>query len=223
MLITFSGIVGSGKSTNAKQAYRFLQEQGLSVVYLRFRFLTFGKIFQPLSEKKQTTAGSPSQRKLKKRRAHEPLRRQPFVELTLGRALGYFCRSLIFRIFAASRLRRKIVILDRFYYDSLVHYKLQSRRERFYLMLLKKALPAPNLALMLIARPQIILRRRPNYDGEYVHQLYQNYKQVAHEFPNIVILPTDSFKNLTGMIAQHLRQTVSREGNADVIQREVLQ
>jgi thymidylate kinase len=221
MLITFSGIVGSGKSTNAKQAHRFLQEAGYPAVYLRFRFLKAQRILRALLENEQHAA-PPAREKAKSQRAAPSLRRQAIIKLTLARTLGYLWRISMFRIFAAIRLRRKIIILDRFYYDSLVHYSLTGRRERFYLWLLKIALPVPTLALMLTARPQTILRRRPNYEGAYVRKLYRNYQQMAREFPHLIVLQTDSFKNISAKLSQHLRQTIAREGKANPLQPEAL-
>ena len=221
MLITFSGIVGSGKSTNAKQAHRFLQEAGYPAVYLRFRFLKSRRILRALFTKEQNTAPSVSE-KAKPNRAAGPRRRQAITKLTLARTLGYLWRISIFRIFAAIRLRRKIIVIDRFYYDSLVHYYLTGRRERFYLWLMKKALPVPKLALLLIAHPKTILRRRPNYDRTYVRQLYRNYQQIAREFPHLLVLPTDSFKNLTADLSQHLRRIVMRAGESDSLKPKVL-
>jgi len=223
MLITFSGIVGGGKSTNAKQASRFLQEAGYSVVYFRFRFLTARRIFQSLFMKRKAAVAPPSKEKPEKTKTEAPPRRRKLVKLTLARTLGYLWRILIFRIFAAVCLRQKIIIIDRFYYDSLAHYSLAGYRERFYLTLLKKALPVPNLAMMLLARPQTILRRRPNYDGEYIHRLYRRYQQVAREFPHVIVLRTDSLQNLTAIILQHVRQAVTPERHSGPLPRQVLQ
>jgi thymidylate kinase len=222
MLITFSGIVGGGKSTNAKQACRFLQDAGYATVYFRFRFLTARRIFRSLFINKHATV-APSKEKPKKTKLEASPRRRKLGKLTLTRALGYLGRIVIFRIFAAVWLRRKIIIIDRFYYDNLAHYSLAGFRERFYLTLLKKALPVPDLAMMLLARPQTILRRRPNYDSEYIHQLYRRYQQVAHEFPQVVVLRTDRLQDLTAIILQHVRQAVTRERHSGPLPHQVLQ
>jgi thymidylate kinase len=206
MLITFSGIVGSGKSTNAKHVFKLLQEQDYPAVYIRFRFLTWRKIFRPLPAKRKRRHAH----KKAALKAHDkPLRCQPTVPLTLIRFLGYLWRTLIFRAFVRMRLGQKIAIVDRFYYDSFTHYKLASRAERVYLGILKKAMPAPDLALMFIAEPKIILRRRPHYDGEYIQRLYRNYSQIAREFPHLIIIKTDSFNHVTATITQHVRQAVA--------------
>jgi thymidylate kinase len=207
MLITFSGIVGSGKSTNAKHVFKFLQEQGYPAVYIRFRFLTWRKIFRPLPTKKKR---SHAQKKAAPKAHDKPLRCQATASLTLVRFFGYLWRTLIFRAFVRMRLRQKIAIMDRFYYDSFTHYKLTSRAERVYLGILKKAMPEPDLALMLIAEPKVILRRRPHYDAAYVRELFLNYTQVAREFPNVVTIKTDNFSALTGTIAQHVHNALQR-------------
>ncbi|MDZ7363068.1 MAG: hypothetical protein ONB46_20450 [candidate division KSB1 bacterium] len=222
MLITFSGIVGGGKSTNAKQACRFLQDAGYAAVYFRFRFLTARRIFRSVFIKKHATV-APSKEKPKKIKTETSPRWRKLGKLTLARALGYLWRILIFRFFAAVWLRRKIIVIDRFYYDSLAHYSLTGCRERFYLTLLKKALPVPDLAMMLLARPQTILQRRPHYDREYIHQLYHRYQQVAQEFPQVMVLRTDSLQNLTTIILQHVRQAVTRELHSGPLHRQVLQ
>jgi thymidylate kinase len=207
MLITFSGIVGSGKSTNAKHAFKFLQDQGYPVVYIRFRFLTWRKIFQPLPAKRKHRH---AHKKSAPKAQDKPLRCQPTVPLTLVRCLGYLWRMLVFRAFAQMRLRQKIAIVDRFYYDSFTHYKLASRAERIYLWILKKALPVPDLALMLIAEPKVILRRRPHYDAGYVRELYLNYTQIAREFPNLVTIKTDNLGALTVTIVQQIHHALQR-------------
>jgi thymidylate kinase len=207
MLITFSGIVGSGKSTNAKHVFKFLQEQGYPAVYIRFRFLTWRKFFRPLPTRRKHRHAH----KKNAPKAHDKLRCQPTVPLRLVRFLGYLWRTLVFRAFVRMRLRKKIAIMDRFYYDSFTHYKLASRAERLYLWILKKAMPAPDLALMFIAEPKVILRRRPHYDGEYIHRLHRNYSQIAREFPHLIVIKTDSFNNVTATITQHVRQALTAQ------------
>ncbi|MCG3118667.1 MAG: Thymidylate kinase [bacterium] len=223
MFITFSGIVGSGKSTNAKQAYRFLQESAYPVVYLRFRHLTARKILRAWFKKKKEPAVAAAPGKPPKRRSETSLRQQAMIKLTLARTMGYLWRIIMLRLFLAARLRRKIVIIDRFYYDSFVHYTLSGYRERFYLSVLKRALPTPNLALLLIARPQTILRRRPNYDETYVLQLYSHYKKIIQSFPHLVVIKTDNLKELSATITAHIRQTLARAGEAAPRPRKMLQ
>lgn len=219
MLITFSGIVGSGKSTNAKQVHRFLQEAGYPSVYLRFRFLKARKILRALFRKNHHAL---TPKKAKPAHHSAALRHQAILRLTLTRTLVYLWRIVLFRLFATLRLRRKIIVIDRFYYDSLVHYALSGRLERLYLQLIKIVLPTPQLALMLIARPQTILRRRPNYDSTYIQQLHQHYQQMIHAFPYLVVLPTDNVNNLAANILHQVHQTVAHASKANPLQPQML-
>lgn len=58
MLITFSGMVGSGKSTNAKKVLELLRDEGLAPCYLRFRFLRWRHvILGPAEQPKHSSAG----------------------------------------------------------------------------------------------------------------------------------------------------------------------
>jgi hypothetical protein len=62
---------------------------------------------------------------------------------------------------------------------------------------------------MFIAEPKVILRRRPHYDGEYIHRLHRNYSQIAQEFPHLIVIKTDSFNHVTATIAQYVSQAVA--------------
>ena len=209
MLITFSGIVGSGKSTNAKHAYRLLHEWGYSVVYLRFRFLTWRKILLNRPDKRRSAASPHLHQQIPKRGTDS----RHDTQLTLVLTLGYLWRMIIFRIFVQVRLRQKIVVVDRFYYDSFVHYTLSSPLGRFYFAILKKMLPTPDLALMLIAKPQILLGRRPHYDDNYIYRLHQRYIQIVQEFPGLVLLETDSVEHIAATVELLIRSAVAPAGN----------
>ena len=215
MLITFSGIVGSGKSTNAKTAHRSLRKMRYPAAYFRFRFLDWRKIFQPLQfDRKKAPAAarhSPGTSKQAPQSAHE-LRKQNTTVLTFARFLVYLWRILMFRAFVSLRLRRAIGICDRFFYDSFVHYHLTRKRERFYFRILKRILPTPDLALMFVAQPKNIIERRRHYDPEYLLRLSGRYATIIREFPNITVIHTDEFDGLDAIIAAQLQKAVAANG-----------
>ena len=208
MLITFSGIVGSGKSTNAKKAYRLLVNMSYPVVYLRFRQLSWKNIFKPLDKlagKKKP--GSAPAEKLQKP-AEAALRSKEVAPLTLVRCLGYAWRMVVFRTFVALKLRDTIAICDRYFYDSFVHYHLTGRREKAYFGFLKRIMPKPDLALMLVAQADHIIARRQHYEPAYLQMLSANYNKLLREFPNLTIVRTDEFDDLDQNIANCLRSAM---------------
>ncbi|RMD91538.1 MAG: hypothetical protein D6814_18115 [Calditrichaeota bacterium] len=205
MLITFSGIVGSGKSTNAKRAYHRLKEMGYPVEYVRFRFVNLKSVLKPHSGRGAGKTGRQTPNKqngMTSLRAHRPRK------MTLVRCLGYLWRMLVFRLFVAIRLRGKIGICDRFFYDNFTHYAFTTTPEKVYLKLLKSLLPQPDLALMLVASADKIIERRKQYDPHYLARMTKNYLKVLREFPNVTMVRTDEFEGLDATIDTHIREAL---------------
>jgi len=221
MLITFSGIVGSGKSTNAKTAHRILRKKAYPAAYFRFRFLSWRKLFQPLQFERKKKSAAAHRGVRAERSAPETLRNREIRVLSFARFLGYLWRILGFRMFIRLRLRHAIGICDRFFYDSFVHYRLTRRRERFYFKILKHILPKPDLALMFVAHPKNIIERRQHYDPDYLHRLSERYAAIVREFPNITVIRTDEFDGLDITIAEHLQSAVAANGCWSSQRREV--
>ncbi|MFQ5632235.1 MAG: hypothetical protein ACE5I1_25980 [bacterium] len=199
MLITFSGIVGSGKSTNAKYARDMVEELAQRPVYLRFRFLSWKKMLAGGSKR---NLSNPQQKQ-------QGLRTSKIAPLTFVRFVGYLGRMLNFRLFRLIKLRQCVAICDRYFYDNLVHYRLESLCERIYLQILKKAMPAPDISFMLTADPETIIQRRRHYEPNYIYKLSENYKKVAGAFENLTIVKTDGTKEVAAIIARHIREKMN--------------
>jgi hypothetical protein len=82
-------------------------------------------------------------------------------------------------------------VLDRYFYDNFVQYKLTSWRERFYARLLRRLIPTPDLAVVLLASPETLAARRANYAREYLVIASGRYGKLAGVFPNLVSVYTD--------------------------------
>ncbi|MDQ7051473.1 MAG: hypothetical protein Q9P14_00690 [candidate division KSB1 bacterium] len=208
MLITFSGVVGSGKSTNAKKARRMIESMGFEVIYLRFRFVSWRWLFKPISAMKTKKNGDTKQRNDRTKQAPEALRSGKFEKLNFLRFSGYLWRMLVFRMLLAMKLDGKIVITDRYYYDNFSHYFLSGPMERLYLAILKRALPRPDLAFFLMANERRIVERRPHYDPDYLVQLCHHYSAILHRFPELVPINTDRFDTLDEIIAQNIKRAL---------------
>jgi len=208
MLITFSGVVGSGKSTNAKKARRMIESMGFEVIYLRFRFVSWKWLFKSISAMKTKKGSDTKQKNDRPKRAPEPLRSGKFEKLNFLRFSGYLWRMLVFRMLLAMKLNGKIVITDRYYYDNLSHYFLSGPMERLYLAILKRALPRPDLALFLMADERRIIERRSHYDPDYLVQLCRRYGALLPRFPELVPINTDRFDTLDEVIAQNIKRAL---------------
>lgn len=209
VLITFSGIVGSGKSTSAKRTCQWLQAQGFPVTYLRFRRLRWRHFFQPAGQR----IGGALKNRLDASSSGDHTLRQPRVRtLGLAHVALYLWRALVFRIYLATRLRARIVVSDRYFWDNLAHYHLRSSRERRYFRLLCRLIPQPGLSLMLIAGAATIHQRRPNYDLQALEGLVTRYRRLCDMVPGLQRIETDSFDGMDARIQNLLQQKLAIGG-----------
>jgi thymidylate kinase len=182
VLITISGMVGSGKSTTAATVADLLVAAGLTPRYLRFRYLRLCGFARP----QRAESGKPAPADAKKARA-EGFALRP---LTAALTAGYAVRILAFRLSGIGRGAR-CDVLDRYFYDNLVHYALRSRRERVYAAILRRLIPAPDLAILVVASDETIGCRRSNYAREYIVSAGRRYRELPDLFPRLTTIRTD--------------------------------
>lgn len=177
-------MVGSGKSTTATVVSRYLEEAGHRPSYVRFRYLKVLGFSRPRRPAEPTRSSEAP--------AREVMRGKGFAirRLTAVRAAGYLVRILAFRMSSTNELRGCAVV-DRYFYDNFIQYQLQSRQERLYVAVLRRLIPQPDLALLLVARDDTISARRRNYDARYVEQAGRQYRELPKLFPNLVRIETD--------------------------------
>ena len=95
-------------------------------------------------------------------------------------AVGYTLRTLLFR----TRLNRwpkdTVLVFDRYFYDSLVHFELQGARSSLWLLM--KVMPVPTVAALLLIRERTILERRPRYSPDTRARRQRVMKSFRNEF-----------------------------------------
>lgn len=214
MLITFSGMVGSGKSTAGKHVAGVLAAAGVPCHYVRFRTLGITP-FKSSSDKRGAGKQVPNVRVVSRASGFQ-LRR-----LTAAITCGYLARMLAFRWLGPSRTASEWFILDRYFYDSFVHYGLGTRRERLYAMLLQRVMPVPDIAVLLVASSETIAARRPDYAPEYISLAGRGYGRLRARFPELIEIRTDRGEPVLGrlerlvldrLVARGLQTVASREG-----------
>jgi hypothetical protein len=87
---------------------------------------------------------------------------------------------------------RRCDVLDRYFYDNLVHYELRTVRERAYARLLCRLIPRPDLAILVVASDRTIAARRPEYAREYLTTVARRYEQLHTLVPHLSRVSTDS-------------------------------
>lgn len=210
MLVSFSGIVGSGKTSSARHAEEALKREGLPVVYLRFQHLGCFDLLRPSFYARAVGLGGKAPRTATEEgdpRRWSGYRRRP---LTWTLALAYALRIVAFRMYCGLLHPRRCIVLDRYFYDNFCHLRLDTPAERRYMGWLCRILPQPDLAVLLTVAPETVVERRPHYAPEYISALEDAYARLARHFPTIVPVPTDG-EDGTSARVDHLLRDLARQ------------
>lgn len=206
MLISFSGMVGSGKTINAKKTLRWLRALGHEPYYLRFRLINWRSLWR-------TPASEPWREKETLARSHKPhtqaraLTPRPATsdkQLTFALFLGYLVRIGLFRLFVALHHRRHLLVVNRYFYDSFAHFRMTSPREQKLLHWLIKAAPEPELAILLVLKPETSHRRRPAYAFEELQRLAENTLALKNYAPHLRLVATDVISTVDRQVEKEL-------------------
>ncbi|MEO7986946.1 MAG: hypothetical protein ABI766_10470 [Gemmatimonadales bacterium] len=201
MLITFSGLDGSGKSTLIEWLRRMLEarQQRVAVFHMGDHI----GLYAGLRAIRDRVVGSPRGRpgggpplpepreprgrlKTALRRGrnlvvwNKPMRRWIYL-LDLVVFLGY--RAFV------EKLRGRVLILDRYFYDTLVD--VADGRRWFWVRLLERITPTPTVAVFLDVTPEESWDRKGEYSVEYLRRRYAAYQHVFEWVPSAVQLVND--------------------------------
>lgn len=186
MLITFSGLDGSGKSTVIASLADALEQRHSSPIVLhmnddfgihaavrRLRDVVFGP--------RRAGSGPPSDR--------PSLRRFILWNRSVRRILYPLDLAIFFCYHAyLVRLRRRVIIMDRYFYDRLVD--VSDRRWWWLLRLFERMTPTPELAVYLDASPEECFERKGEYSVDYLRRRRQAYRVVLQWVAGCVAIDT---------------------------------
>jgi thymidylate kinase len=190
LLITFSGLDGSGKSTQIENLREFLRRQGISsellafwddvVVLSRYREGFVHKVYG--SEKGIGAPGRPVNRQDKNVRAWY---------LSLARHGLYLLDALhlVSVVRAARKSGAGVVVMDRYIFDELANLPLTNALTKFFLRLVKSFVPRPDVAYLLDADPEAARARKPEYPVEFMHKCRRAYFLLARQLGWFTIIP----------------------------------
>ncbi|MBV8049712.1 MAG: thymidylate kinase [Acidobacteriaceae bacterium] len=179
VVISFSGIDGSGKSTQIAKLLNRLRDAGLVVSQLtfwddvavlsRFRADVSHKLLH--GEGGVGTPENPVNRNDKNVRTWY---------LTLPRCVLHFLDSLCLR----QKLRRAranapdVIVCDRYIFDQLATLPLDRAWARACARLILQVAPIPDVAYLLDVEPEIARARKPEYPLDFMHRYRASYLQL---------------------------------------------
>lgn len=190
VLISFSGVDGSGKSTQIENLRSALHAAGLStrllafwdnvVVGVKYREGFVHKVYK--SERGIGAPGKPVNRQDKNVRRWY---------LTLARHFLYLLDAInLCRIVAREkRSGANVIILDRYIYDELANLNLSNPLSRAFVRFVHAFTPRPDIAYLLDADPVAAYARKPEYQPEFMEKCRRAYFELANLLGSMTIIP----------------------------------
>ncbi len=189
VIVSFSGMDGAGKSTqianlcewvaDRRQSVRVLAFWDDVVVLSRWREGFVHKVFK--SERGIGAPGRPV------RRRDKNIRKWYLTPLRLGLYLldAIHLRRVVAR---ARRSDSDFVIMDRYIYDELSNLA-PGRLTRWFVRLVDRIVPRPDVAFVLDAEPASAVARKPEYPLDFAQRCRTSYLDLAQALQMHVVPP----------------------------------
>jgi thymidylate kinase len=211
-LLSFSGMDGSGKSTQIENLCKQLTEAGLPFVRLEFwdNVAAFPKWRAGFSHKFLKSdggvgaPGKPVNRNDKNNRA--------WYLIMARAAIFLFDARNLRRVVAKTRARgARIIVFDRYIFDQLATLPLESAWGRAYARLILKLVPRPDVAYLLDAEPEVARERKPEYPLDFLYKYRRSYL-CLRDIAGLTLIEARPPDEVRMAIAQKLQKCVALQG-----------
>jgi thymidylate kinase len=214
ILVSFSGIDGSGKSTQIERFCAHLEGSGLRAYVYQFwnNIATFTRLRESGARalfKGDAGVGTPS----------APVnRRDKNVQswpMTCVRLCIYLADAVSTSIFVRRALRSgmDVLIFDRYVYDELANLRLQNPLLRAYVKSIAAIVPKPDIAFILDAEPAEARARKPEYPLDFLHKCRNSYLKLSELIDGLTVITPSSKQQIEREILRVVRMVLPRVAN----------
>jgi len=207
MLVTVSGPVGGGKSTLATQILAAAQARGQRSELWKFRTLPCFRFLGRSRGNGGPSAGSASTGQER----WGDYERRPLDART---TLVQLARILAFQVYRYGCRHDGVIVCNRYFYDSFVHFDVTTRRARLLVEVLRRCVPEPDLAFRVVSSPETVASRRPTYAARYVTATCQAYARLQQWFPALIEISGENAVEAGQMVEAALDRALAPPGAA---------
>jgi thymidylate kinase len=211
LLVSFSGLDGSGKSTQIENLMAHLHALGLKTVRLAFwddvvvgtkyRESFVHKVYG--SEKGVGEPGKPVHRNDKNVRKWY---------LSLARH-GLYLLDAIHLCEVVARARRgspDVVIMDRYIYDQLANLPTENAASRWFAKTVHAFVPRPDVAYLLDADVEAARARKPEYPVDFMHKSRAAYMRLAAVLRTLTVIPALALEDAKAAVLHAFHAALQR-------------
>lgn len=212
-LVSFSGLDGSGKSTQIDNLRSTLTANGLNstllafwdhvVVGTRYREGFFHKVYK--SEKGIGEPNKPVNRQDKNVRRWY---------LSIARH-GLYLLDAIHMCMVIRRARDSgvdVIVMDRYIYDELANLPLDNKLTQRFIRFIQRLVPTPDVAYLLDADVEAARARKPEYPVEFMHKCRDWYSQLAGILGTMTVIPPLPLEEAKAAVVQAFEDKLVSEG-----------
>ena len=215
LLISFSGVDGSGKSTQIENLRSALHAAGLKttllafwdnvVVGVKYREGFVHKVYK--SERGIGAPGKPVNRRDKNVRGWH---------LTLARHFLYLLDAIhLCEVVArAKKSGADVIILDRYIYDELSNLNVNNSLSRSFIKFVHGFVPRPDIAYLLDADPVAAYARKPEYPVDFMKKCRRAYFDLASILGTMTVIPALNLPEAKAAVLRAAERELAAQGRS---------
>lgn len=180
MIISFSGLDGSGKTSLCEKSAKIIKQLGWDPKIISF----FDRqCYSILGNIAKVLIPNSAERIVKTQFDLQSPKTTAKKTLAIIRKVSLLVDLFVFYIFYKfpARFFNRMIIFDRYFIDSIIQLRyLEMCGKKFY-DLFVKIIPGADIQILLLGDPKVFYKRKPEYNYSYFEEKSKFYEEIFHQ------------------------------------------